>query len=50
MKKNYDESVTINHNQNWPYIPDYPYRILIIGFSGSFIRKRSNRTKVSITY
>ena len=23
------------HNQNWPYIPDHPYRILIIGVSGS---------------
>ena len=23
------------HNQNWPYIPDHPYRILIIGGSGS---------------
>ena len=23
------------HNQRWPYIPNYPYRILIIGGSGS---------------
>ena len=23
------------HNPSWPYIPDYPYRILIIGGSGS---------------
>ena len=23
------------HNVNWPYIPDHPYRILIIGGSGS---------------
>ena len=23
------------HNKNWPYIPDNPYRILIIGGSGS---------------
>ena len=23
------------HNKNWPYIPDHPYRILIIGISGS---------------
>ena len=23
------------HNQNWLQIPDYPYRILIIGSSGS---------------
>ena len=33
--KNYDQSVEINHNPNWPYIPDYPYGILIIGGSGS---------------
>ena len=35
MMKNYDQSVKINHNPNWPYIPDHPYRILIIGGSGS---------------
>ena len=23
------------HNSNWPYIPDHPYRILIVGGSGS---------------
>ena len=23
------------HNEKWPHIPDYPYRILIIGGSGS---------------
>ena len=23
------------HNSNWPYIPGHPYRILIIGGSGS---------------
>ena len=23
------------HNKNWPYTPDHPYRILIIGGSGS---------------
>ena len=33
--KNYDQSVEINHNPNWPYIPDHPYRILVIGGSGS---------------
>ena len=24
-----------SHNPKWPYIPDHPYRILIIGSSGS---------------
>ena len=31
MIKNHDQSVNINHNPNWPYIPEHPYRILIIG-------------------
>ena len=35
MMKNYDKSVEIDHNPNWPYIPDHLYRILIIGGSGS---------------
>ena len=35
MIKNYDQSVEINNNLNGPYIPDHPYRILIIGGSGS---------------
>ena len=33
--KNYNQSVEINHKLNWPYIPDHPCRILIIGVSGS---------------
>ena len=38
MMKNYDESVEINHNPDWPYIPpDHPYKSLIIGDSGSGI-------------
>ena len=28
----------IEHNSKWPYIPDHPYRILIIGGSGSGTR------------
>ena len=35
---NFDEYANenrVNHNPNWPYIPDHPYRILIIGGSGS---------------
>ena len=35
---NFDEYINenrVNHNPNWPYIPDHPYRILIIGGSGS---------------
>ena len=35
---NFDDYVNENkteHNKNWPYTPDHPYRILIIGGSGS---------------
>ena len=33
--KIYDQSVEIDHNLSWPYIPDYPYIILITSNSGS---------------
>ena len=32
---NYTIENKTKHNKNWPYIPDHPYRILIIGGSGS---------------
>ena len=35
---NFDDVVKENikkHIRNWPQIPDHPYRILIIGGSGS---------------
>ena len=35
---NFDDYVNENrteHNRKWPYMLDYPYRILIIGGSGS---------------
>ena len=32
---NYTNENKTVHNKNWPYIPDHPYRILIIGGSGS---------------
>ena len=34
---NFDEHTNENklkHNPDWPYIPDHPYRILIIGDQG----------------
>ena len=34
---NFDDYANENktqHNSKWPYIPDHPYRILIIGCSG----------------
>ena len=33
--KNYEESVKINHNPNWFFIPKHPYKILIIDRSES---------------
>ena len=35
MIKNHDQSVEVNHNLNWPYIPDHLYGILVIDVSGS---------------
>ena len=31
----YTNENKIEHNSKWPYIPDHPYRILIVGSSGS---------------
>ena len=34
----FDDAIKENikeHNPNWPEIPDHPYRILIVGGSGS---------------
>ena len=35
MMKNHDQTVKIYHNPSWPYIPDHPFRMLIIGGWGS---------------
>ena len=35
MMKNYDQSVRVNHTQNWCYILDQPSRIIIFSGSGS---------------
>ena len=31
----YTNENIVEHKSKWPYIPDHPYRILIIGGSGS---------------
>ena len=46
------------HNEKWPYIPGHPYRILIIGNSGSgktntllnFIKEQNNRDVIDKIY
>ena len=35
MIKNCDEAFDINHNPNWPFIPRYRYRTLIVNGLGS---------------
>ena len=47
--KNYDQSVKINHNSNWLYIPDHLYRILIIGGTGSWKNNVIELNKPSTT-
>ena len=44
MAKTYDQSVEINHNPNWPYIPDLPDTILII------IGSESGNTNVLLNF
>ena len=46
------------HNETWPYIPDHPYKILIIGGSGSgkrntllkLIKEQNNRDVIDKIY
>ena len=38
----YTDENKVNHNPNWPYIPDHPYRILIIEGSGSGMLLKTN--------
>ena len=40
MMKINDQLVKLNHNPNWPYIPDHPYRVFII------VSLRSGKTNV----
>ena len=56
---NFDNYVNENktkNNKNWPYIPDHPYRILIIGGSGSGKKKlllnliETNQTLIKYIY
>ena len=32
---NYVSEIKTEHNKKWPYIPDHPYKILMIGGSGA---------------
>ena len=56
---NFDNYVNENktkNNKNWPYIPDHPYRILIIGGLGSgktnllLNLKKINQTLIKYIY
>ena len=55
---NFDEYTNENkkeHNLNWPYIPDHPYRILIIGSSGTgktnaLLNLINNQSDIDKTY
>ena len=49
---NYDGYTNENkteHNPKWSYIPDHPYRILIIGASGLGKTKLNNVTQIKKT-
>ena len=55
---NFDDYLNENkteHNKNWPYNPDHPYRILIVGGSGSgktniLLRLIENKPDIDKTY
>ena len=56
MMKNCYQSIEINHNSNWPYIPNHRYRIFIIGGSGlektnvllTLIKDKNGRQKLGM--
>ena len=50
MMKNYAEPVEINHKPNWPYIPDHPYKILIIVGSWPSKNKIINNQMLTIFF
>ena len=55
---NFDDYVNENkteNNKNWPYIPDHPYRILIIrglgfGKTNVLLNLRENQPDINKTY
>ena len=51
----YTNENKIEHNSKWPHIPDHPYRILIIGGSGSgktnaLLNLRNNQLDIDKIY
>ena len=49
----YTNENKIENNSKWPYIPDHPYRILIIGGSGSgktnaLLNLKNNQPEINI--
>ena len=51
----YTNENTIEHNSKWPYIPDHPYRIRIIGGSRSgktnaLLNLRGRKLNISIVF
>ena len=55
---NFDDYLNENktkHNSKWLYIPDYPYRVLIVGGSGSgktnaFLNLMNNQSDIDEIY
>ena len=40
----------VEHNSKWPYIPDHPYRILIIGGSNALLNLINNQPDIDKIY
>ena len=50
---NFDEYTNenrINHNPNWPYIPDHPYRILVSGKTNALLNLINNQPHIDKIY
>ena len=47
---NYTHENKIEHNSKWLYIPDHPYKILIVGVSGSLLNLINNQPDIDKIY
>ena len=46
----YTNESKIEHNSKWPYIPNYPYRILIVGKTNALLNLTNSQPDIDIIY
>ena len=46
----YTNESKIEHNSKWPYIPNHPYRILIVGKTNALLNLINSQPDIDIIY